>query len=135
MVINMVFSILDVILPVAYFVCVALATIPVIKFISTRKSEQLQTTLKLIWFFLIYTFAVIIVIFIATLYYSTAASTPYINITITSSSDALYSSSFLVDAISIFMAILFVGVSAFVFLYALFCSRFSANDLWNDIFP
>jgi proton-translocating NADH-quinone oxidoreductase chain N len=60
---------------------------------------------------------------LASQYYSLASPPsplPFLNITITGTSVADFSSAFLIDGISIYMAIMFIAVSAVVLIYSLF---------------
>jgi len=57
---------------------------------------------------------------LAAKYYSLASPQPFLNITLTETPFASLSSSFMIDAISIYMAILFIAVSAVVIFYSIF---------------
>ena len=111
-------SILDVSLPIISFVLFSLLTIPVIKTIRKRKSKT--TPLSLGWFAVIFITATATVANLAIKYYEQSSFQPFLNITLTSELYATFSSAFLIDAISIYMAVIFTMVGAVVFLYSIF---------------
>jgi NADH-quinone oxidoreductase subunit N len=105
-----------VILPILTLVLAALLTIPVFKFI--RKSSH-QTAFTLAWFIAVFAIAGITVANIATQYYT--SSTPNILlITLVNSGSSASASSFMIDAISVYMAIIIVAISAVVLIYSVF---------------
>jgi len=110
--------ILDVSLPIISFVLFSLLTIPVIKTIRKRKSKT--TALSLGWFAVIFITATATVANLAIKYYEQSSSQPFLNITLASEPYATFSSAFLIDAISIYMAAIFTVVGAVVFLYSIF---------------
>jgi NADH-quinone oxidoreductase subunit N len=109
-------EIIDVILPIFTLVIAALLTIPVFKII--RKHNH-KTTLTLGWFLAVFLIAGATVANLALSYYSTA-NPPPLNLTIDGSASSAIASSFLVDAISIYMAIIIVAISAVVLVYSVF---------------
>ncbi len=106
-------TIIDIILPIFTLVIASLLTIPVFKVI--RKSNY-KTGLMIAWILAIFTVASITVANLALSYYS-VANPPTLNITLDGTSDPTVATSFLIDAVSIYMAIIIIGISAVVMLY------------------
>jgi len=111
-------GILDVSLPIISFVLFSLLTIPVVKAIRKRKNKT--TVLVLGWFSTVFITAAITVANLATKYYEQPSPQPFLNITLASETFAIFSSTFMIDAISIYMAIIFTIVGAVTFLYSIF---------------
>jgi NADH-quinone oxidoreductase subunit N len=111
-------SILDVSLPIISFVLFSLLTIPVTKTIRKRKSKR--TALSFGWFSVIFITAIAVVANLAIKYYEQSSLQPFLNITLTNETHTMFSSAFLIDAISIYMAVIFTMVGAVVFLYSIF---------------
>jgi len=111
-------GILDVSLPMISFVLFSLLTIPVVKAIRKRKSNT--TVLTLGWFSMIFVTTAITVANLAIKYYEQPSPQPFLNVTLASEPFAIFSSTFMIDAISIYMAIIFTIVGAVVFLYSIF---------------
>jgi len=111
-------SILDVSLPIISFVLFSLLTIPVVKII--RKRENNRVALSVGWSALIFVIASATVVNLSNKYYEQSSTQPFLNITLTGNSLAIFSSSFLIDAMSIYMAAIFTVVGAIVFLYSIF---------------
>jgi proton-translocating NADH-quinone oxidoreductase chain N len=111
-------EILDVSLPIISFVLFSLLTIPVVKAVRKRKSKT--TVLTLGWFSMIFITAAITVANLAIKYYEQPSPQPFLNITLASEPFAIFSSTFMIDAISIYMAIIFTIVGAVTFLYSIF---------------
>ncbi len=109
-------TILDVILPIFTFIIAALLTIPIFK--AIRKSSH-QTALTLAWVLAIFAIAGITVANLAFTYYSTT-NPASINLTLDGTSNPAISTSFLIDAIAIYMAIIIVAISAVVIVYTVF---------------
>jgi NADH-quinone oxidoreductase subunit N len=110
-------GIVDVVLPIVSLVAFAILTIPVFR--GIRKTQH-KTALTLIWFTTVFVVSGVAVANLASQYYSLAAPQPFLNITITDTASADFSSAFMIDGISIYMAIMFVAVSAVVVLYSIF---------------
>jgi len=110
-------QIIDVILPIFTLVIAALLTIPIFKII--RKQNSHKTALTLAWFLAVLLIAGITVANLALSYYSIINPSP-INLALDGSTSTAITSSFLIDAISIYMAIIIVGVSAVVIVYSVF---------------
>ncbi len=110
-------QIIDVILPIFTLVIAALLTIPIFKII--RKQNNHKTALTLAWFLAVLLIAGITVANLALSYYSTA-NPPPLNLTLDGSTSTAVTSSFLIDAVSIYMAIIIVAVSAVVIVYTVF---------------
>ncbi len=116
-------GILDVFLPIIGFVLFSLLTIPVVKAIRKRKSKT--TVLTLGWFSTIFITAAMTVANLAIKYYEQPSPQPFLSITLASEPFAIFSSTFLIDAISIYMAIVFTIVGAIIFLYSIFYTSLS----------
>jgi NADH-quinone oxidoreductase subunit N len=111
-------KLLDVSLPIITFVLSSLLTIPVVKII--RKRESGKTVLELCWFLAISIVAGITVANLALKYYAEPTPQPFLNLSLIEGSSAIFSSMFLVDAISIYMTIIFTIVGAVILIYSLF---------------
>ena len=109
-------EIIDVILPIFTLVIAALLTIPVFRLI--RKSNY-KTALTLGWFIAVFAIAGATVANLALNYYSTP-SPGIISLGLSGTTSSIFSSAFLVDAISIYMAIIIVAISAVVLIYTVF---------------
>jgi NADH-quinone oxidoreductase subunit N len=109
-------EIIDVILPIITLVISALLTIPVFRII--RKNNH-QTALTLGWFIAVFIVAGAAVANLALKYYS-LASPPILNLGLSGDSSSIFSSAFMVDAISIYMAIIIVAISSVVLIYTVF---------------
>ena len=111
-------EIIDIILPIITLIISALLTIPVFK--SIRKTSH-TTALTLGWLLAIFIVAGATVANLASKYYSVSASQPFVNLTLSGGTGSpTISSAFMVDAISVYMAIIIVAVSAIVMLYTVF---------------
>jgi proton-translocating NADH-quinone oxidoreductase chain N len=113
-------GIVDVVLPIISLVTFALLTLPVFK--AIRKTQH-RIALTLIWFSAIFIVSGAAVANLASQYYSLApegTALPFLNITLTGTPLANFSSSFMIDGISIYMAIMFIAVSAVVLFYSVF---------------
>jgi len=111
-------EILDVSLPIISFVLFSLLTIPVAKAIRKRKSKTDVLTFG--WFSMVFIIAAIPVANLAIKYYGQPSPRPFLNITLASEQFAIFSSTFVIDAVSIYMAIIFTVVGAVTFLYSIF---------------
>ena len=105
-------------MPIISFVSFSLLTIPVVKAVRKRKSKT--TVLVLGWFSMIFITAAITVANLAIKYYEQPSPQPFLNITLASEPFAIFSSTFMIDAISVYMAIIFTIVGAVAFLYSIF---------------
>ncbi len=112
----MLVEIIDVVLPIITLVILALLTIPLFRII--RKTNN-KTTLTLGWFIAVYAIAGATVANLALNYYSTP-SPDILNLGLNGSSSSMFSSAFMIDAISIYMAIIIVAISAIVVIYTVF---------------
>ena len=113
-------GIVDIAFPIISLVTFSIFTIPVFRVI--RKSPH-RTGLMLAWFSTVFIVSAVAVANLTVQYYSLAsppASLPFLNVTLTGESNATLSSAFMIDAISIYMAIIFIAVSAVVVFYSLF---------------
>jgi NADH-quinone oxidoreductase subunit N len=111
-------NILDVSSPIISFVLFSLLTIPVVKAIRKRPSRR--TALSLCWFAIVFVTATATVANLAIKYYDQSSSNPFLTLTLTTGTNTMFSSAFLIDAISIYMAIIFTFVGAIAFLYGMF---------------
>ncbi|MCW4030322.1 MAG: NADH-quinone oxidoreductase subunit N [Candidatus Bathyarchaeota archaeon] len=107
-------EILTVLLPIITFVIAALLTIPIFKII--RRSTH-KTGLTVSWVVVVFVVASLFVANLAINYYSDPTS---INIALDGSTATPFVSSFLVDAISVYMAIIMVAIAAVVMIYTVF---------------
>jgi proton-translocating NADH-quinone oxidoreductase chain N len=106
----------DVVYPIISLVTFSLLTVPIFK--SIRKTNH-KIPLALVWFAIVYAIVFASVGSLATKYYSLDPSEP-IYIPLSNTTLEKLSSSFMIDSVSIYMAIIIVSVSAVVFLYGLF---------------
>ena len=106
----------DVVLPIISLVAFSLLTVPVFKLI--RKSKH-STGLSLVWFAVVFATVFASIANLTSKYYAVASPQP-LNITLADTPLAMLSSAFMIDAISIYMAVIIVAVSAVVFLYSIF---------------
>ena len=105
-------QIIDIILPVLSLVIASLLTLPVFRVI--RKSTH-KTALTLAWVVVAIGIASLAVINLAIGYYSTV-NPASLNLAIDGTTSTAITSSFLIDAISIFMAIIIVATAAVVLI-------------------
>jgi proton-translocating NADH-quinone oxidoreductase chain N len=110
-------EILDVVLPIISLVVFSLLTLPVFRVI--RRSGH-KTLLTLAWFSIAFVVSGVAVANLASEYYSLPSPQPFLNITSTGTAFATLSSAFMIDAISVYMAIIFIAVSAVIVLYSIF---------------
>ena len=111
-------EVFDVVLPIVSLVIFAILTIPVFKVV--RKSNY-RTALTVVWFSVVFAVTGGAVANLAVNYYSLPSPQPFLNITLTDSpSYAAFSSAFMIDSISIYMAVILMAVGAVVFLYTVF---------------
>jgi len=106
-----------VILPIISLVTFALLTLPALQVI--RKSRH-KTALTLVWFSTVFIVSGATVANLTSQYYSLSSPQPFLNITLTDTPLAAFSSAFMIDGISVYMAIMFITVSSIVLLYSVF---------------
>jgi NADH-quinone oxidoreductase subunit N len=111
-------ELLDASSPIIAFVLFSLLTIPVVKIV--RKKEGGKNVLILCWLLTIFVVAGLTVANLAAKYYAEPSPKPFINLSLIEGSSAIFSSMFLVDAVSVYMTIIFTGVGAVVTVYSLF---------------
>jgi proton-translocating NADH-quinone oxidoreductase chain N len=87
---------------------------------TIRKRKSKRTALSFGWFSVIFITAIAAVANLAIKYYEQSSLQPFLNITLTNETHTMFSSAFLIDAISIYMAVIFTMVGAVVFLYSIF---------------
>ena len=113
-------SVYDVAFPIVTLVAFALLTVPVFSLI--RKTSH-KTAGTLIWFGIVFAFAFAAVANLAIQYYKVPLNQSFVNITLSTATDAAsasVSSAFMIDGISIYMSIIMVAVSAVIMLYTIF---------------
>jgi len=113
-------EILDVVLPIISLATFAILTIPVFRVI--RKTQH-RNALAMAWFAAAFIVSGAAVANLALQYYSLASPSsalPFISIPLAGTSLADFSSGFMIDGISVYMAIMFVSVSAVVLFYSVF---------------
>jgi NADH-quinone oxidoreductase subunit N len=110
-------QILDILLPIFTLVMASLLTIPIFRIV--RKQNSHKTALTLGWFLAVFLIAGITIANLALTYYSTSNPAP-LNLALDGSTSTAITSSFLIDSISIYMAIIIVGISAVVTVYSVF---------------
>ncbi|MGQ9551996.1 MAG: NADH-quinone oxidoreductase subunit N [Candidatus Bathycorpusculaceae bacterium] len=108
----------DASLPIIAFVLFSLLTMPVGKII--RKRGGGKNVLKLCWFLTIFIIAGGAVANLALKYYAESSLQPFLNLSLIGGPSAIFSSMFLVDAVSVYMTIIFTGVGAVATIYSLF---------------
>jgi len=106
----------DVVLPIISLVVFSLLTVPVFKLV--RKSKHI-TGLSLAWFVLVFATVFTTIANLTSKYYAVASPQP-LNITLADTPLASLSSTFMIDGVSIYMAVIIASVSAVVFLYGIF---------------
>jgi proton-translocating NADH-quinone oxidoreductase chain N len=109
-------EIIDVLLPIFTLAIAALLTIPVFR--QIRKSNY-KTALTLCWFIAVFAVAGAAVANLALNYYSTP-SPGIVTLGLSGTTSSIFSSAFLIDAISIYMAIIILALSAVVLIYTVF---------------
>jgi len=110
-------QLIDVILPIFTMIIFGLLTIPVFRII--RKTTH-KTAWTLVWFVAIFVLASIAV---ANLALSYNASQGIVTLSLTSGANSAFSSTFQVDAISVYMAVIIVAMSSIVLVYTVFALR------------
>ena len=110
-------EIFDVVLPLISLVAFAFLTVPVFRFI--RKSKR-KTFLALSWLAVVFAVSGATVANLTLKYYSLPSPQPFLNITLTDSPLNELSSSFMIDAMSVYMAIIIIAVSAVILVYSFF---------------
>jgi proton-translocating NADH-quinone oxidoreductase chain N len=114
-------GIYDVAFPIISLVAFSLLTILVFK--AIRRTNH-KTAFTLLWFALVFAVAFIAVANLAIQYYKidpvTDPTHGFVSITISDSPLSWLSSCFMIDGMSVYMAIIFVAVSAAVLLYGIF---------------
>ncbi|MCL1971297.1 MAG: hypothetical protein FWF66_07595 [Candidatus Bathyarchaeota archaeon] len=109
-------EIIDVILPVFTLIVAAILTIPVFKL--TCKSRYHNAAI-ITWFLLVFIAVGVSVANLALTYFS-VANPPVLNLNINGAEASPFQSSFLIDALSLYMAIMIVAVSIIIIIYSVF---------------
>lgn len=107
----------DAVLPIISLITFALLTLPVFRII--RKNTH-KTALTLAWFSTVFIVSGATVANLTAQYYSLPSPQPFLNITLTDTPLAALSSAFMIDAISVYMAVMFIAVSAVILFYSIF---------------
>ncbi len=110
-------DIFDAALPIISLIIFSLLTIPVFK--GIRKTNH-KTALTLVWFAIVFTVVFFAVANLSAKYYQLPISESFVNLTFSDTPPNSLSSAFMIDGISIYMAIIFAVVSAAVLLYSIF---------------
>jgi len=110
-------ELLDAILPIVCLVVFAILTVPVVRLIN--KSGH-KTGFTLAWFGAVFATVIAFTANLAMKYYALSPADGFVSFNLSDSTLSTLSSAFMVDGISIYMALIFACVSAAVFLYAVF---------------
>jgi NADH-quinone oxidoreductase subunit N len=113
-------EILDVALPIISLVSFSILTIPIFRVI--RKTQH-RIALALAWFITAFIVSGVAIANLTLQYYSLASppsALPFLNIPLADTPTPQFASGFLIDGISIYMAIMFISVSAVVLVYSVF---------------
>jgi proton-translocating NADH-quinone oxidoreductase chain N len=110
-------GIVDVILPIVTLVAFAILTVPVLRLVRRNKRK---TALTLLWFSTVFLVSGAAVANIASQYYGMPSPQPFLNVSLTNAPLTDFSSAFMIDGISVYMAIMFIAVSAVVLFYSVF---------------
>ncbi len=110
-------EIIDAILPILSLVAFALLTVLVLKFVN-RSGHK--TALTLAWFAVVFAVVIAFAANLAIKYYSLSPEKGFVNLSLSDSPLTALSSAFMIDGISVYMALIFTCVSAVVFLYSIF---------------
>ena len=106
----------DALFPIIGFVLCAIFTSSVVKAARARKS----ITIMFGWFVTVFAVAAVTVTSLALKYYEQASIQPFVTLTLVEQPLTMFSSAFMIDAISVYMAIVFTILGAVVFLYSIF---------------
>jgi proton-translocating NADH-quinone oxidoreductase chain N len=111
----------DVVLPIASLAVFSLLTVPVFRAIRRTKHT---TGFSLVWFAIVFGTVFAAVGNLTSKYYAVGSPQP-LSITLADTPLATLSTAFMIDAISVYMAVIISAVSAVVFLYAIFYVKLS----------
>lgn len=106
----------DAILPIAGLIVFAFLTVPVLRRVRVTKHP---TGFSLAWFTIVFGTVFVAVANLTSKYYAAGLAEP-LNITLAEPPLSSLSTAFMIDAMSIYMAIIICAVSAVVFLYGIF---------------
>jgi len=109
-------EIIDVILPIFMLIVAAILTIPVFKLAS--KSKYYNAVI-IAWFLFVFAVIGVSVANLALTYFSTDGP-PVLNLNINGLAASPFESSFLIDALSLYMAIIIIAVSVVIIIYSVF---------------
>ena len=109
---------IEVFLPIASFIIFSLLTMPVTNIARTKRRKS---AIMLLWFLIIFATVSIFVANLAVKYYAQMNEKPFLNLTFSRDEGIhmIFSSAFMIDAMSIYMAIIFTAISAITLLYSL----------------
>ena len=108
-------DIFDVLLVPTIFIIMGVVTIPIVRKIraQTKRNESLLVA----WLLIVFIICSIFIANLAFKYFNIEPIEPFVNINLSSSGLLIFSSSFLVDALSIYILLVFIGIGAIVTLY------------------
>src|SRR5512139_2055207 len=106
----------DAVLPIASLIVFAFLTVPVFR--RVRKTVH-PTGYSLTWYAIVFGTVFVAIANLTSKYYATGLAEP-LNITLSQAPMSSLSTAFMIDAMSIYMAIIICAVSAVVFLYGIF---------------
>jgi proton-translocating NADH-quinone oxidoreductase chain N len=109
-------GIIDVLAIPLVFVLLALVTIPILNVIRSHFPEK-SRFFSAGWMILVFVICFIAVINLSMKYFNLEPIVPFLNVKFSGAGSLLFSSSFLVDALSIYIIIIFVGIGAIIALY------------------
>lgn len=110
-------DIFDAALPIISLIAFSLLTIPVFK--AIRRTNH-KTALTLVWFAVVFTTVFFTVANLSAKYYQLPLEQSFVNLSLSDTPPSSLSSAFMIDGISVYMAIMFAVVSAVVLLYSIF---------------
>lgn len=116
-------EIIDVMLPIIVLTIFGIFTIPVLNLLRKLKNRYILT---IIWFLFVFIVSGASVANIAINYYPLSAQQPFLNFSLSDQPLNTVSSSFMIDSISIFMAIIIIGMGSVIIFYSYF---FHASEI------
>jgi len=109
-------GILDVLMPSAILFISALLTLPVLRIIRQHKSTY--KFLSILWISIIFIIVIIAIARVLTNYYASMEETPFNQVFLVSESKPIFSTSFLVDSVSAYMAVVYLTVGLISIIYS-----------------
>ena len=108
-------DIFDVLVIPATFILMGLLTIPVVRIIRTKTRNRVPLLIG--WLLLVFIICFFFIVRLAFKYFNIEPIVPFVNIDLSGSRLIIFSSSFLVDALSIYIMIIFIGIGVVVALH------------------